>query len=668
MRANIRGWSRAVGAVLVLGGTAWAEAPATDETSGGSRTAKTTLNDMVVTASRGERAEATIPANTTVITADEIAATTAFSVPDVLKHLAGVDVADWGGNGRKATVDVRGFGETAAANTLVLVDGRRINSADMSYVDWTTIPLERIDRIEVVRGGNSVLYGDKAVAGVINIITKKGAPVDTLTSETSVASDSTYRQALGFAGSRGPVTYAVNGSYLDGKGYRTNGYFRNKTSGLSLGYANDQAINFDFSAGIKEDRYGMPGALPEGGDPRDTTYPNAYGETENAYLQFVPKFKLGDETTFDLGLSYDTTHFKSVFPEWGWTGEWTIYDFGVSPKLTTRFDLGVAHTLTAGVDYQSADLHDISFGLGDMHRHEAGYYLSDTLALVPDQLFLDLGYRRARVNYDYASYTDAAHDLDAWRAGLTWNYAPQSKVFVSFDRSYRTQLLEELGGTYLDTPLDPQTSRQYQAGVRHHFSKWLTAGATAFQIDTTDEILADYFWGPTWWGGMGWSVKNVNYEETLRRGVELEFQSQPCEQLTLFANYTYLDHELSGGQHDGKPIPGVARHSGSFGFMLLPLEQVTWDVRARWVAEKQMISDWDNVDAGWSGRNTIVVDTKVTYAPLKWLELYVGVNNVFDEAYAEYGLWDRYTTPERATSYPSPDRNFIAGVRITKEF
>ncbi|OPZ26014.1 MAG: Vitamin B12 transporter BtuB precursor [Lentisphaerae bacterium ADurb.BinA184] len=623
---------------------------------------------MVVTASRGERAAATVPANTTVITADDIAATTAFTVPDVLKHLAGVEVADWGGNGRKAGVDIRGFGETAAFNTLVLVDGRRINSADMSGVDWTTIPLERIARIEVVRGGNSVLYGDQAVGGVVNIITKQGAPADTLTSETSVASYSTFRQALGFAGSRGPVSYAVNASYLDGKGYRTNGYLRNRTAGLSLGYDGGQVFNWRLSAGVKQDRYGMPGALPEGGDPRDTTYPYAYGETENAYAQFVPSLKLGDDTTLELGLSYSGSEFRSEFPEWDWSGRWRIHDLAVAPKLTTAFELGVPHTLTAGLDYQGADLHDITFGLGDMHRHEAGYYLSDTLALVPDQLFLDLGYRRARVNYDYANYTDAAHDLDAWRAGLTWNYAPQSKLFLSFDRSYRTQKLEELGGDYLDTPVAPQVSRQYQAGVRHHFADWLTAAVTAFQIDSRDEILADYFYGPTWWGGMGWSVKNVNYEETRRRGIELELESRPCEKLLLFANYTWLDHEMTAGQHDGHPIPGVAEHSGNFGFMLSPTAQLAWDVRARWHAGKRMTSDWEDADEGWSGRSCIVVDTKLTWTPCRWLELYAGVNNVFDEEYAEYGLYDLYSTPARATSYPSPGRNFVAGFRLTAEF
>ena len=85
----------------------------------------------------------------------------------------GVVVRDFYGTGKTASVDIRGFGETAPLNVLVLVDGRRVNEIDLSGTDWTQIPIDQIERIEIVRGAGSVLYGDNAVGGVINIITKK---------------------------------------------------------------------------------------------------------------------------------------------------------------------------------------------------------------------------------------------------------------------------------------------------------------------------------------------------------------------------------------------------------------------------------------------------------------------------------------------------------------
>ena len=131
--------------------------------------------EMVVTATRYPKRLDSIPANVSVITAEEIEQSVARTIPDLLRSQAGLHVTDIAGNRASYSVDIRGFGETAALNTLVLVDGRRINSADLSGTDWTTMPLDRVDRIEIIRGARSgVIYGDNASGGVINIITHEG--------------------------------------------------------------------------------------------------------------------------------------------------------------------------------------------------------------------------------------------------------------------------------------------------------------------------------------------------------------------------------------------------------------------------------------------------------------------------------------------------------------
>ena len=131
--------------------------------------------EMVVTATRYPKQLDSIPANVSVITADEIENSVARNIPDLLRTQAGLHVTDITGNRASYTVDIRGFGETAALNTLVLVDGRRINSADLSGTDWTTMPLDRVERIEIIRGArSSVIYGDNASGGVINILTRQG--------------------------------------------------------------------------------------------------------------------------------------------------------------------------------------------------------------------------------------------------------------------------------------------------------------------------------------------------------------------------------------------------------------------------------------------------------------------------------------------------------------
>lgn len=618
------------------------------------------LDDLVVTASRTARDQNTVPASVSVITSEDIAATTAQTVPDLLKHEAGIDVSDWYGTGRSTNVDIRGFGGNASMNTLVLVDGRRLNRPDDAGVDWTTIPLERIDRIEIVRGGNSVLYGDRAVGGVVNIRTKKGAGRNTVTSETTAGSYGAFKQAVGYAGSRGPLSYAVNGSYASSEGYRENSYFRNKTAGLSLSYEDNTWLSWDLSAGAKRDRYGMPGGRWPDQDRRGSGSPADYAETDATYVQFVPQFKLADDLEFSLGLSHSET--DPFWLMWGTEGESRILENSLQPKLTWRPELAcLQHEITAGVDYHNTQFNRIKGGtVKDMHKIEAGYYLNDTIALLPEKLFLDLGYRRSRLNFGFDEAGAAVTDLDtpfntnAYRAGLTYAYARRSKAFVSVDRSFRAMNLDELGGPYgaFTNLLPPQTSWTYQAGVTHFFNRYLTASATVFQIDTCDE----YFVDPLTWN-------NSNYAKTQRRGLELGATSNPCDSLTFFVNFTYMDAQLGKGPFDGNQIPDVPEFSGSFGGAWTPVKQVTLDVRARWLDNKLPISDWTNAGADWEGNDYITIDAKFTYRPLDWLELFVGVNNVFNTEYSDLAVW-----VGQPALYPSPERNFIGGMRITKEF
>jgi iron complex outermembrane receptor protein len=116
------------------------------------------LEEVVVTGSRIEEKIAAVPANITVITEDDIRASNAKSVPEILRYQEGIVVRDLLGTGKTAQVDLRGLGESGASNTLVLVDGRRVNAVDLSGVNWSQIPIDQVARIEILRGTGTVLY------------------------------------------------------------------------------------------------------------------------------------------------------------------------------------------------------------------------------------------------------------------------------------------------------------------------------------------------------------------------------------------------------------------------------------------------------------------------------------------------------------------------------
>ena len=124
-----------------------------------------------------------------------------------------------------------------------------------------------------------------------------------------------------------------------------------------------------------------------------------------------------------------------------------------------------------------------------------------------------------------------------------------------------------------------------------------------------------------------------------------------------------MEPELEGGAYDENEIPGVARNAGSAGVKWFPTDKLTVDTRARWVDDKTLISDWNNsLGEGWDD-DYVVWDMLVSYdiAPFTF---YAGVNNILDQEYAEFGRFFF----GNAFIYPAPERNFIAGVKITKEF
>jgi len=153
-----------------------------------------TLPEVVVTATRTAQKTEKIPAGVTIITQEEIKNTNAGSIPDLLSSGEGLVVRSLMGSGKNAQVDLRGYGETGPYNTLVLVDGRKVNAIDLSGVDWTQIPVDQVERIEIVRGTGTVLYGDNAAGGVINIITK--TPSEGFTAKGGVSFGSYGRERL----------------------------------------------------------------------------------------------------------------------------------------------------------------------------------------------------------------------------------------------------------------------------------------------------------------------------------------------------------------------------------------------------------------------------------------------------------------------------------------
>ena len=627
-----------------------------------------TLEDLVVTATRYEEIISTVPASVTVITGDDIEKSSAKDVPELLKTQDAIHVSDITGNQRSFSVDLRGFGETASSNTLLLIDGRRVNEPDLSAVDWTLVPLKNIERIEIIRGGRgSVLYGDNASGGVINIITKEGDALS-FGGELAAGSYGTFKSNAYVSGKHENLSYYISGNYVSSDGYRDNSDTEAEDVGLNLNYSMSDFLKLDVSSGYHHDKTGLPGALKEsdfdaGASRTDSTHPHDYIDVEDYYFKGGPKFYFLDDNEFTVDVSYRKRDFLSFATgDFGYfEGDSEIETVTLSPQVLMKNSLGkTKNTLTFGIDYSQDDndivneslfFGDASIGKYDLEKKNYGYYVHDEITIA-DKLYLSGGYRYDKAEFTFHPSTPDEIDMskDLYTAGINHAFYRKSYVYFSFSRSFRYPLLDELYSFFtntVNTRLKPQETDDFEIGMRHHFIDDAYVHLNVFRMDTDDEIVFNPI-----------TYINENLEgKTRRDGIELTIFAKPFDWLALKGAYTYIDAEIRGGEFDGSTVPNVPEHTVSFDVVSAFRNGLAINLNGSYVGERPFISDFSN---NYSDQESyFILNSRMQYR-IKYLKLFLTINNILDEDYSEYGVLGGF--PLEKSYYPSPERNFLAGL------
>lgn len=630
-----------------------------------------TLEKVVVTATRDVEEIRKIPANITVITDEKLKKSTAQVVTDVLKDEVGVMVRDYFGTGKTATLDIRGFGETGPLNTLVLVDGRRVNEIDLSGVDWTQIPLDQVERIEIVRGPGSVLYGDNAAGGVINIITKKPQKPFSASAEGVIGSYHYNKESGSASGKWGPFSAILSASHNATEGYRNNGFLRTEDAGGKLIYDLNKMVSFDLSGGFHTDSAGLPFGLKKSTyelNRRATTHPDDKAQTDDGYAVLGIKAELWDFGRIETDLSYRHREVEDFFVSAQFEDRRNSATWGVTPKYVFEKPFwNFSNKLTIGLDFyrsNSTIFSDSAFSgpnRSEVTKKSKGVYVLDELSILKS-LILSIGYRQEWAIFDISQDVPRSKDTargsePSWNVGLDYLFGKNSSAFFSYKRSFRYPVSDELiqyilsPGTFevigiqVNPEMKPQTGYHYEAGIRHAFTDQIEANLTLFWIDLYNEIFYNPF-----------TFSNENYPRTRRQGIEVGAKAKPFPWLSVWGNYGYLKPILRKGSFSGNEIPGVPRHKGSVGAELNFGKGIQLSTKADIVGSRHFMSDWANQVERQSGYYTL--DMKLSYA-WRGLKAFIGVNNLFNRKYAEFAVVDSAGTQY---FYPSPERNFIGGV------
>src|SRR5690349_7232624 len=217
---------------------------------------------IVITATRFPDAKRDLPVGVTVITADDIRKSASSNLGDILAQFGLLQIRDLAGT-QNPQLDLRGFGVTGDQNTLVLLDGLRLTEADLESAQLSAIPLESIERIEIVRGSGAVLYGAGATGGTINIITRRPRPGERSALALARAGGYGTGEARGAYSQQGDTLGAsLAGSYEDTKGYRGNSHYRQRNALARIDGDFGSARGY-LKLGADEQRQRLPGALTE---------------------------------------------------------------------------------------------------------------------------------------------------------------------------------------------------------------------------------------------------------------------------------------------------------------------------------------------------------------------------------------------------------------------
>ena len=629
------------------------------------------LDEIVVTATKDKQEIRDIPKNVTVITSKDIAQATSNNVVDLLAREAGVNLKSYYGHDKFSSIDLRGMGATSTSNVIVMVDGYRLNASDLSGPDFSSVPLNQIERIEIVRGAGSVVYGDGAVGGVINIITKKGTVEPEARLYSSFGSYSTYDQRASWQGAIKNLFLNANAGYYDSNGYRSNGYTRKKDAGLNLGYYLKDYLFFNLNAAHHEDSYGLPGPVSkEDVDStqrrKSTKFPDDSGDTKDQRIMGGVEIELANLGHLKINGGY---RFRDNYYIMGYnpllskaTQESHIYER--SKNFDCKYDisfplLGFDHKLLCGIDHFKTRYYREELSGKKRENSEVeniGIFFMNQCSLTK-KITLTYGYRhnsyRGKFRHDELKKIGSAQvwlngeiRSKKWKknlfdTGIVYSFAPVFSLYANYATSFRIPNVDEFAAA--DEDLAPQKGKHLEIGSRHNFMDKLEITINFYQIIIDDEIY--YGRDPV----TGASL-NRNYDDrTVRRGIEAEFKIYPADCLYLWGNYSYTSAKFDTRNTQ---VPLVPRHKITAGLEWqitdhLVLALTGTRVGSRYDGNDEQNCLYSKLDA------YEVVDGKVSYT-CKGFKIYAGANNVFNELYS--------TVSYSETFYPMPTGNYYGGV------
>lgn len=602
--------------------------------------AQTTLDTMVVTGNRTDNQAHRLADAIQVIGREQIETSQASSLAELLGSIGGIEVLDYYGDGSRSSFGLRGFGENAASNSLILVDGQPLNNPDIGNPDLGRIRLQDIERIEILDGG-SALWGNQAVGGVIHIVTRRQQSSGVQLSYGSYNSKD-VRAQLARGGEHWQLDLAA--SRRESDNYRDNNALERRTASMRIAAHGRLArgwLRLEHSDELLELPGGLfPAEMRANRRQSAADFAGDYSSLRSLNLNAGFSADLGQRWQFDAQAGRLETDGRFRISFRGFQSQPATQDRlqrSFNPQWTHRFTLFEREGHVAlGADLQRADYLLVSqFGSQRNEQKVDDVYLS-TLLPLHHRLDASATLRHSRIQDfitdggNFAALPNGRrirHDETVGSLGLTLQLNRRLALFAGGDQVLRYPKVDEYFGSGF-TPdtigLEPQTGDNMELGLRYTGAAIQTS-LTAFRLQLDNEIVYD----PS-------SFSNTNLPRTRRNGMTAHGRVQLGSRLALSLNYSRIDAKIAGADR----IPLVAEQHGQINldFSVMPTLRLRAQVQAS--GDRLAGGDTDGSASRLPGHAVLNLAASLERGRL---DLGLRLNNVLDREYAAVGFEDGFS-------------------------